>query len=1118
MTLDELASVIWPENRPKSWNAAVRSVISKVRQALEAASVSGDSVRSRRGYVQLVLPSSVTVDLDVVRESCRPGIEPIRTRADRAHDAHRLLAGTVLRGMTGAWADDVRTEFESLRIRALDVDAAASIELKAFDRAVGSAEALISLDPLHERAYRHAMRGYIGLGDRAQALDVAARCRRVLSIELGIDPSAETEELFLDTLRHQVPSHFGRSVAESRLPRNRRSPIGRAPQLDALDTAFAAAADGAGQFVVVTGDAGTGKTTLVLEALRRAQGRNLDVLFGRCSEDALVAFEPFVEAAGRELDVMGAAKAREWLEENGSDILRLVPGAANRFRDLMPDESAGDDRATVVTAVHRWLTGPSRSAPTVIVIDDVQWASSTTHALLRYLVQAGVTSTVCIVVTVRAQSLLDPEVNKTLNTATRLGAIHRIVLGELDVEHVRELVAIHNSSLDPGALHHRTGGHPLFVSSILEEAESMSDGAAPTSILEYVRRVEHSLSESARSLLQLIAVTGLSTSRRVLRRASPEVDDAEFFEAVDELVHARMVSVDGDSGRLPAVTHDRYPEGGSFDDDSIALRHPLVQEVVYSGIAHGRRSALHSIVGDAYADPRDSGDTETVARIAYHFSRGLSGDQPRARLYAQLAGDSAFTLGAYEDALVHYTHAVDPSADPDNAWQQCRALIGLGRARRAIRDPEARASALSALAIAGRLGDRGLQVEAVLASERHGMMFVQHYSADEERVAIIEAICGDMVRLRQGDTAEYAILLSQIGIEHAWDADYARSAQRITRAADIARSLGDGPLLARVSVAALIGLRVPHSSDVTSVALQDLDNLITARAEVLRDVTTTVWLMRARLEAGDLAGASATLDTITDAHIDGDPELEWLTNYGRMGLDLAAGQLIRSEAHLARIRSIPPSPTDLGYYGRLLPAVTALGTLRGDLQEIVNQSDSMAANFDANSALRPALAVAFVDVGDRAGAAELLDWYTPERVSRIPIDPMWLSTLTLIGRAAAQLSYADLCRLVYSQLSDHADCTVLTWASIYGVVHHHLAHLALGFGDLARAEYHVTDAVQMHCDRGFAAWALESELLGLQIALARGAGLDPARVEDIRCRAQAIGATATTRRLDSLMS
>lgn len=1122
VSMTELAAMIWTGTRPQSWNATLRNVISKVRDTLEAVAVPGESIRSRQGYVRFLPPDTVAVDLEIVRQHARMSLQPARVRADRARVAHRLLANPPLRGVSGDWADEVRAECDDLRIAALTIDAHSSLETGDFERSISCAETLIGLDPLRERAYRLAMHGYLGLGDRAQAVEVAARCRRALSEELGIDPSPETQELLLHALRHNtatIPPTDSTSSHSTTTAAGVVPSVPRGDELGIIGAAWEKAATGVGQCVVVTGDAGMGKTTLVLEAVEQARELGFDVLFGRCTEDAIVAFEPFVEAAGRELDAMGPVRARQWLIENGADILRLIPHAARRYGDLVPTPT-GDDRAQIVTAVYQWLTAASRSAPTIIVVDDVHWASDATHALLRYLVQASTGQPVCFIVTARTHALTDPHLNATLNTATRLGGVHRITLSEFTVADVEHLVDAHGSGLDPGELHRHTSGHPLFVSSLLGESfgepASGPGGSYPASIVEFVRRAEHGIGDTARDLLRACAVIGVSSPKTLLRMVLGDVDDIRFADALDELLQSRVVTTTDTSIPAPSwnVSAVRWP--APVGDDDVELRHPLVQEVVYADISPGARAALHSKVGRALEELATQAAAEGAAPIAYHLSRGLPADQRRAGAYSHLAGDYALALGAYEDALAHYGHAVDRMPPEDDSVTHCRLLIGLGRARRATRDPGARAPALAAVAMARRLGDRHLQVEAVLASERRGMEFVQQYAVDIERVDIIDAICADMVREGHDSTAGFATLLSQLAIERAWDTEHHDRDRLITRAADIARDLGDGPLLARVGVAALIGLRVPHSAAIAESALQDLNDLAGSQPGAFRDVTTIVWVSRARLASGDLAGAGSALETITDAHIDGDPELDWLVKYGRLGVDLAAGRLVDAQEQLSRIRAIPPSPTDAGYYGRLLPALTALGTLRGDLGEIAAQSSFMRAHFDSIAVMRPALAVALLDVGDREGAAELVSWYTADRLADIPVDPMWLSTLTLIARAAAELGTASLCEQIYGHLSAHAACTVLTWASIYGVVHHHLAHLALGFGDLTRASYHIADAHEANTSRGFVGWASESDYLEMFIDCVATGSIDETRRAAVRSRAVGIGATAVVRRIDAL--
>ncbi|MCZ4521586.1 DUF2791 family P-loop domain-containing protein [Rhodococcus ruber] len=1089
VTADELASIIWPRGRPKSWNAAARSVLTKVREALNTAGIPGDSLRSRGGLLQLALPDWVQVDLEVIREFCRRsgGGLPARVRADRAHDAHRALSDPLLRGVVGAWADELQAERVSLLVTALDIDAQASAEDGSFERSISCAEAVISIDPLVERAYRHAMRGHIALGDRAQALEVAARCRRALTEHLGVDPSAETAQLFADALQDDRAQHETFSAAAPLI-------VGRDTELDAIARTLNSTAPGSSHCVVVTGDAGSGKTTLVREAMRRARASGVTVIFGRCSEDAVVPFEPFVDAIEGQLDDVDSAQLREWVDAHGTDVLRLLPGSAQRFAHIDVEfDASNNDRVSTMNAVRRWLTGTVTKTPTMLVVDDLQWASPASQSLLRYLFQVCTTAAICFVAVARTESLEDVELSATLDTATRLGRTLRLELREFELGHLRELVTAHESNLDPVQLLSTTRGHPLFVTSILAAGRGEDPAERseyPSSIVSFVRRAEHRLGADARLLLHACAVTGMSVPHIVLRGATGELTNDRFDDALDELVRVRLIA--------PAD-----------DGDLFELRHPIVRDVVYSVIGPGARAALHSKVGRALE--RTSRDRQDAARLAFHFGRGRIDDRGSAGSYAHRAAENAYALGAYEDAVQHYRRALDWTP-VDEAATRCSMSIGLGLSLRAMRDPSARDTAMAALTMARQLGDRTLQNDAIAASERRGMEFVQRYASDAERVAVIDSMCAELEAEGRTVSREYAVLASQRVIEQAWGTDYRERARTIVHAAGIARSLGDTRLLASVNVAALIGLRVPHSADVVAAALVDLDELVDADPSVMNDATVAVWLSRARLEAGDLGGAMACLDAITDAHVDGDPELRWLIDYGRLGVALAAGDLIACEAALDGIRAVPPSPTDTGYYGRLLPALTALRTLRGDMGEVASQAEAMRARTHDNPVLRPALAVALIDVGRTAEATELIEWYTPQRLDAIPVDPMWLSTMTLIARAASELVLTWLCEYVYRLLLDHQNCVVLTWASLYGVVHHHLASLAWALGDDATAHRHIGAARTIHAQRGFAAWSVETDALALRIQAATGS-VDVAEVAAVRDRAERIGATAVLRRL-----
>ncbi|MBE7161471.1 MAG: AAA family ATPase [Williamsia herbipolensis] len=687
--LEELASVVWPAGRPRSWNAALRGVLSRVRDGLEIAGMAPDTVRSRGGYVRMTLPTGVVSDLEHARRcSDHPSDDPVRLVRD-ARAVLGLLDGPVLPDVTGTWADEVRDEASRLRMRALEVDAEISLRIGEHEHAVSSAEQLIAVDPLRENAYRAAMRGHVGLGERARALDVAARCRQVLDEELGITPSPETHDLFLSILR----------AGDSRAPTGPTPDtlVGRSAELATVADAIDRAGTGDGQVVVVSGEAGSGKTSLIVEAMRRARDRGVDVVHGRCGEDAVVPFEPLVGAITGEIDTMDPAHARRRISDAGPGMTRLLPQTLRRLGIEMSAVDT-DDRASVMTAVVDWLCGPGRRRPAVLVVDDLHWASPATLDVLRWVIRASERRRLCVVATVRQEYLDRPEIRSVLSASR---AVHRVPLAGLTLAEVGAVVAAAGSTLDPAELWERTRGLPFFVDSLVTEQRSGSDLALPASIAESVARRVDLLSPPAVRLLRLCAVIGLSARRAVARVVADDLDDRTFADALDELARHRLL-------------------GPSDGDDEVVLRHPLVQEAVYADIGGGERATLHSRVATALEESGETDAPDDRARVAHHLSRGLDGDRRRASDWWRTAGDGALAMGAYEDAVAFYRAAAHRLTPRGDSAERCRLQVDLGRALRRARDPDFRPTLLGASEMARRLGDVDLQVTATLANDLQG--------------------------------------------------------------------------------------------------------------------------------------------------------------------------------------------------------------------------------------------------------------------------------------------------------------------------------------------------------------------------------------------------------------
>ncbi|KIQ19322.1 ATP-binding protein [Rhodococcus sp. MEB064] len=1087
--LDELALLLWPDARPRTWKSVLRGVISKVRDVLDAADIAGNSVTSRSGMVRLVLPPDTDVDLETARAAChRNDASP----SQQAHDARRalhILNEPVLVGATGNWADGIRTEFDILRLTALELDASASLELGEFDNAVSSAESLLAADPLRESVYRVAMRGYMGLGDRAQALGAASRCRTVLAEQLGVDPSPATRELFLEALDDAATA---RPVEQRAVGREF---VGREREMTEIGSALESAAAGHGRFVVVSGPAGVGKTSLMRAARDLGRRRGMDVVAGRCGEHAVIPYEPLVDAVSRDLDARGVAGAREWLRENGTSILSIVPGAARRFGDLIPAHGH-DDRAGAAEAVTEWLVGPARRGSTLLVIDDVQWASGATSTLIRHLARETPGRRLCIMVGVRDENHRSPELQSTLAAARRTEGYREIRLGGLSVAAVRDLVRGRQSPFDADALVERTGGSALLIAAVLAAHEREPGGSIPDTVADAVRIARSTLSCDAVTLLELCSVLGSTIPRPVLRAASTIPDDIRFAETLDELARVNFVIA------------------GETDDD-LTMRHALVQKDINDSIPGARRAQLHSDVARALIALGADTTADELGRIAYHFGRSLDSDRSEAAHYARRAGDSAYAVSAYEDAVSGYRIALRRMVPRGDSEERCRLLVDLVRAQRKCLDRSYRSTLFDAIAMARRLGLHDLQIDATLADTMDGATLFQIFEPLPERVHSLQEALHILEDTGRQDGPEASRLLTQLATELSWNDDWKERRRLLERAAAIAHSVGDGAALEGALVAMLRSLLVPQCWDLRHEALTRLDDLRATSPLRRRDPSVAAVQARSQVDFGYLDRAASTLAAVTSADIAADDEMSWVMACSRFGLDVTAGRLVRAETVLDRIRTPPDAPVGSHTYGRDHTSILALRMFRGDLSYFVGISDEMATMFDLIAAFRPAVAIAHLDVGEVEEARRLMDWYDAQHIAAVPAGLLWLMTMAFIGRAAAGVGNVAVCEDIHARLLPFAQLTVSMSPATFGVVHHHLADMSLTAGHLERAGRHLHAARRLHLQRGYAAWSAEDAYLGLRIDHARTGRVSDRAVRSARERADAIGATSVRRRIDA---
>jgi DNA-binding NarL/FixJ family response regulator len=392
--------------------------------------------------------------------------------------------------------------------------------------------------------------------------------------------------------------------------------VGREEPLRALADALHAADGGRPQVVLVTGEAGIGKTRLVQEGERRAREDGWLVLHGECIEfggDAF-AYAPVV-AALRDVPPDRATDALEELDaESRDELAALLP----RLAVERSGRSSGRYGKARLCELVLYLL--DRLGPALLVLEDLHWADRSTRDLLAFLARGVRGERLAVVGTYRTGELPRRHpLRRVVAELTRRPPVSRLDLAPLDRAAVgQQLEAIAGDAVPArlaDELHARSGGNPFFVE------ELFAAGGDPATLADAVFARVQRLGDGARHLLAVLAAAGGRAEPAVLERIVPDLGPG-LREAAD----AGLV-VDG-----------------------VALRHGLIGEVVYGALVAGERAKLHRALGEAMAGA-------PAAHLAYQWHQAGAYD---AALAASVeAGVEAERLYAFSEVREHFGRAIE---------------------------------------------------------------------------------------------------------------------------------------------------------------------------------------------------------------------------------------------------------------------------------------------------------------------------------------------------------------------------------------------------------------------------------------------------------------------------
>jgi class 3 adenylate cyclase/tetratricopeptide (TPR) repeat protein len=466
--------------------------------------------------------------------------------------------------------------------------------------------------------------------------------------------------------------------------------VGREAELAQLRTHLREALDGRGSVVLVGGEPGVGKTSLVRQLIKEAQQQGAVALFGRCYEsEGTVPYSPFVETTEQILELVPPEWVREDLGDAAAEVARMVPALRQRFPDIgepldLPPEQ---QRRYFFNAITDFITRGSARLPLLLVADDVHWADEATLLLIEHAAAHIKELHILAIGTYRDVELdVSRPLAATLERLLRNRDAVRVAVKRFDRAGVARILDAHAGRPVPDlfvdAVFSETEGNPFFVDEVfrhlVEEGKVFDEKGefrteveigeldVPESVRLVVGRRIQRLGPTAQRILAAGAIVGRGFEFGLIERVA-EVDVATLLDIFDEAESARVI-----------VPEDR---GGEI---FYTFGHELIRQTLLTSLSSPRRQRLHLAVADAIEALDPTAAEQRPSEIAHHLLQaGAMADPARTIDYLRRAADRAFEAAAFEEV----GRAVEPALDllgPDAEMVRAELLERLGWAERAL--------------------------------------------------------------------------------------------------------------------------------------------------------------------------------------------------------------------------------------------------------------------------------------------------------------------------------------------------------------------------------------------------------------------------------------------------
>ncbi|MGN6171980.1 MAG: ATP-binding protein [Streptosporangiaceae bacterium] len=600
---EQIIDILWP-------GADAESALNSFGKALHAARRAFEPELPRRqGSTYLRLEDSmlaldmehVAIDADrfeqLAQDSLRRRDVPVFERALAVYRGELLPEDRY-----EDWCAERRSFLAELHVRVQLALADAFERCGAYNESADHLRAVLQKDQTREEVHRRLMRLYAEMGTPDQAVRQFHRCESGLRQELDLAPQPETVVLYHDILASRIPPRVsaaprvsergdppGTPLAESA---RARPFIGRETVVRHLCHQLTRDDDRSAGMILISGEAGVGKTRLLEELAREAGRQGALVLWGGGGAHAhQFAWGPLAVA----LEAYAASRPeaeRSELARCYPPLGRFVPSLGVQSQLPVLAAGPGDHQHDLIPAIVRLLTDLARTQPVLLVLGDLHDADPFSLDLLRYLAQLAVKRPWLMVGAAREEEMgAATELARMIEATMRERLCLKIDLGCLSRRDCDELVRAMFAGSDVDdelarEIYHWSRGNPLFVEELVREMRENASGRdgqqesarVPPRVRVLTGMRLAGMDETLRRVLGLAAVARaaeipLSNLRSGAAALDPPVSDSAFFDVLDRALQIGLL--------------EERARGYAF-------RHPLIRAALYEGLSRHRRDQFQA--------------------------------------------------------------------------------------------------------------------------------------------------------------------------------------------------------------------------------------------------------------------------------------------------------------------------------------------------------------------------------------------------------------------------------------------------------------------------------------------------------------------------------------------